>query len=345
VSAARLDTWASPVCLLLDGNNLGGEDVASPTRFWTRRPRQRPPTRLTARARTGRATPPSPPPSPSRFNNDMTPPAVTLTAPAAGAKPVGAATVRPTPAQTRVFGVQFLLDWRAPRRRGRGGAFPVSWDTATAPTGAHVLKPAPAMPPATSRPPSAFPSPYQRGRHAPERHVDRPANGATVSGTVAVSANAGDNIGVGGVQFLLDDVPWAEKTLPRLSRFPGTPRPRTGGSHVLKAVARDTAGNLTTSVPVHRLRRDRHRPSHGCHDGRPQMVRACSGTVTVSANASDRRRRVGVQFLLNGAALRGEDTAAPYSITGIPRRWPTARTLSRGPATPQATPPPPRQLR
>ena len=40
-----------------------------------------------------------------------------------------------------------------------------------------------------------------------------------------------------------------------------------------------------------------------------------SGTVTVSANASDNVGVVGVQFLLDGAALGAEDTVAPYSIT------------------------------
>ena len=41
------------------------------------------------------------------------------------------------------------------------------------------------------------------------------------------------------------------------------------------------------------------------------------GNVTVSANASDNVGVVGVQFLLNGAALGTEDTTAPYSITWL----------------------------
>ena len=40
-----------------------------------------------------------------------------------------------------------------------------------------------------------------------------------------------------------------------------------------------------------------------------------SGNVTVSANASDSVGVVGVQFLLDGAPLGAEDTAAPYSVT------------------------------
>ena len=41
------------------------------------------------------------------------------------------------------------------------------------------------------------------------------------------------------------------------------------------------------------------------------------GNVTVSATASDNVGVVGVQFLLNGAALGTEDTTAPYSITWL----------------------------
>lgn len=40
-----------------------------------------------------------------------------------------------------------------------------------------------------------------------------------------------------------------------------------------------------------------------------------SGTVTVSATASDNVGVVGVQFLLNGSSLGGEDLLAPYSVT------------------------------
>ena len=40
-----------------------------------------------------------------------------------------------------------------------------------------------------------------------------------------------------------------------------------------------------------------------------------SGTITVTANASDNVAVAGVQFLLDGAALGAEDTSSPYSIS------------------------------
>ena len=47
----------------------------------------------------------------------------------------------------------------------------------------------------------------------------------------------------------------------------------------------------------------------------PAAGATVSGTVTVSANASDNTGVAGVQFLLDGAPLGAEDTAAPYSVT------------------------------
>ncbi|MEW6303034.1 MAG: Ig-like domain-containing protein [Verrucomicrobiota bacterium] len=78
-----------------------------------------------------------------------------------------------------------------------------------------------------------------------------PANGATVSGSsVTVSANASDNISVVGVQFKLDGANLgAEDTASPYSIVWNTTA--TGnGSHTLTAVARDGAGNQTTSSPV-----------------------------------------------------------------------------------------------
>ena len=60
--------------------------------------------------------------------------------------------------------------------------------------------------------------------------VTSPADGATVSGTITVTANASDNVGVAGVQFLLDGANLgAEDTDGAVSASPGTPRRRRTG--------------------------------------------------------------------------------------------------------------------
>ncbi len=77
-----------------------------------------------------------------------------------------------------------------------------------------------------------------------------PGAGATVSGTVAVSASASDNVDVAGVQFKLDGANLgAEATAPPYSTSWNTAS-AAPGAHALTAVARDAAGNTTTSAAV-----------------------------------------------------------------------------------------------
>jgi hypothetical protein len=85
---------------------------------------------------------------------------------------------------------------------------------------------------------------------APSVSVTAPTNGATVSGTVTVTASASDNVGVAGVQFLLDGVNLgAEDTASPYSVSWDTAA-ASNGTHTLTARARDAAGNATTSAAV-----------------------------------------------------------------------------------------------
>ena len=80
-----------------------------------------------------------------------------------------------------------------------------------------------------------------------------PAASSTVTSTVAVSGIATDNVGVAGVQFRLDGVNLgAEVATSPSTVYTVTWNTTTApdGIHVLTAVARDAAGNKTTSAPV-----------------------------------------------------------------------------------------------
>jgi hypothetical protein len=80
--------------------------------------------------------------------------------------------------------------------------------------------------------------------------ITSPGGGATVTGTVPVTADASDNTAVSGVQFLVDGVAaGAEDTAAPYSIAWDT-RTVPDGAHVLTAVARDAAGNTRTSAPV-----------------------------------------------------------------------------------------------
>jgi chitodextrinase/uncharacterized protein (DUF427 family) len=85
----------------------------------------------------------------------------------------------------------------------------------------------------------------------PAVNITSPSNGQTVSTTVNVTANASDNVGVAGVQFVLDNGTnlGAEDTSASYSVSWDTTT-ASNGSHTLTAVARDAAGNRTTSAPV-----------------------------------------------------------------------------------------------
>ncbi len=85
---------------------------------------------------------------------------------------------------------------------------------------------------------------------APAVTITNPTNGAAVVGVINVTASASDDVGVSGVQFLLDGAPLgAEDTTAPYSVTWNTAT-STNGAHVITAVARDAAGNRGTSSAV-----------------------------------------------------------------------------------------------
>src|SRR5262252_2215555 len=132
---------------------------------------------------------------------------VTMTSPGSGSTVSGTTTVS---ASVSIIGlltvqsVQFQLDGN---NLGSDSSAPysISWNTTGASNGSHTLR---AVATATlglqfssnpitvtvnnAPPPDTTP---------PSVSLGAPANGATVSGTVTVSASASDNVGVAGVQF------------------------------------------------------------------------------------------------------------------------------------------------
>jgi len=249
--------------------------------------------------------------------------------------------------------------------------------------------------------------------------ITAPAANATVTGTVSVSASASDNVGVVGVQFLLDGLNLGAEDTAAPYTVSWNSVSATNGSHTLTALARDAAGNQTTSaavgVTVSNTAPDTTPPvlsnalpsgvlaagttqttlsltsnenatcryattagtAYGsmpntfnttggtvhsslitglvggqnynyyvrCQDAAlnantadlvisfsvpdttaptvsmsaPAAGATVSGTVSVSANASDNVGVVGVQFLLDGVNLSAEDTVSPYTVS-----WNTA---------------------
>ena len=84
---------------------------------------------------------------------------------------------------------------------------------------------------------------------APTVSIAAPLSGAVVSGTVTVSALAGDNVGVVGVTFFDGGAQIADVVSAPFQAAWQTSLV-TDGAHALSAVARDAAGNTATSAPV-----------------------------------------------------------------------------------------------
>jgi glucose/arabinose dehydrogenase len=88
---------------------------------------------------------------------------------------------------------------------------------------------------------------------APTVSISTPASNATVSGSnVAVGVNASDNVGVAGVQLKVDGTYTGAEDTSAPYSINWNSLNSTNGLHNLTAVARDAAGNMTTSsaVPV-----------------------------------------------------------------------------------------------
>jgi len=131
------------------------------------------------------------------------------------------------------------------------------------------------------------------------------------SGSITLSASASDNVGVSKVEFYVDGSLVATDTASPYSTTVDSTT-LSNGSHSLVAKAYDAAGNVGTSSTVS------FSVSNSSGDTTPPTVSATesgsSGTITLSASASDNVGVTKVEFYVDGT-LVATDTASPYSTT------------------------------
>jgi hypothetical protein len=84
----------------------------------------------------------------------------------------------------------------------------------------------------------------------PTVSLTAPGSGSTVVGTISVTANAADNVGVAGVQFLLDGAALGAEVTVSPYTMTWNTTAASNGAHTLAARARDTSNNLATSASV-----------------------------------------------------------------------------------------------
>ena len=81
---------------------------------------------------------------------------------------------------------------------------------------------------------------------APAVTISAPANGATVQGSVNVTGNATDNIGVTALNLQIDNITVANTAAPAFS-FDWNSTGAANGNHIAKVTAQDAAGNTGSS--------------------------------------------------------------------------------------------------
>jgi hypothetical protein len=187
---------------------------------------------------------------------DTTPPTVSVTAPSDTATVAGTGVTVAAAAgdNVGVAGVQFKVDGVNLGVEDVSSPYTILWDTTKALNGGHLLTAVARDGDGNTATSAAVPVSVQNAvadLTAPIVTLTAPAPGSAVLGpAVTVSANASDNVGVAGVQFLLDgaalgaEIPAAPFTI----AWSTTKAPN--GVHTLAARARDAAGNVTTSAPV-----------------------------------------------------------------------------------------------
>ena len=154
---------------------------------------------------------------------------------------------------------------------------------------------------------------------APTITLTAPTAGA-VSGTVTVTATASDNIGVAGVQFLLDGVALGNEDTTSPYSISWNTTTATNGQHTLAARARDAAGNMTTASKT--LTVDNQAPT-GAVVINGGTAATNNRTVTLTLSATDALGVTQMRFSSNGTSY---SAAEAYATT---KTW----TLTTGAGT------------
>jgi glucose/arabinose dehydrogenase len=158
------------------------------------------------------------------------------------------------------------------------------------------------------------------------------AAGSGVVGTpVALSATAADVDGtVARVQFFDGGTLLGEDTS---APFEWSWTPATAGVHTLTARATDNSGDSSTSAAVSVTVIDNttadNQPPSITLTNPPNLAGAVTGTVTVSATATDNVGVSAVEFQVDGLPLGGEDTSAPYEATWDTSAYPPGQHVVR----------------
>jgi hypothetical protein len=248
--------------------------------------------------------------------------AVSVTSPVAGSSVAGAVTVHAAvSANAGVTRVEIYRDAAVLLGTATTAPYEVLWNAGTAP-GSHTLY-AKASGQAGSSATSATVQVTALDLIPPAASLTAPANNATLSGTVNVTAAASDAGGVARIDFLRDGALLASDTTAPYAITWNT-SVETPGSHVLTARAYDQAGN-SASAAVQVTLLDSAPPAVAVTS--PAAGSSIAGQVTLHADATDNVGVTRVELYRDGAVLLGTVTAAPYDVLWTVDVAPGSHTL------------------
>jgi hypothetical protein len=167
---------------------------------------------------------------------------------------------------------------------------------------------------------------------APTVSMTAPANGATLSGTATITCSASDNVKVTSVQFEIDgsNLGTADTGAP-YTRALNT-KNYSNGSHTLKAIARDAAGNQTASdtitVNISNGSASSDPPTVSVSATTPlAIIRGANGAFTFTRTGST-KAPLRVNYTLGGTAVKVKD----YYRAGV-GAMPTSIAIPAGSAS------------
>ncbi len=314
LTAEASDNFGVAAVDFFDGQTLLGTAAQAPFRLdWNSRSVPNGSHTLTARARDAAGNVAVSQPVTVTVDNDLTPPAVVITAPASGATLESHTVVELSAFATDDRGVIKRVDFYTGSYSLLGSdtsapfTYPwhvyASWPSSVTLTavafdaaGNHVRS----EPVVVTLTPELTP---------PSVSLTAPGDGATLTGLVTLSASADDTSGIAQVEFLLDGVLLeTDATVPY--GYAWDTRTAASGGHSLTARAVDRNGNAATATVSVRV--DNEGPAVALT--LPGSGAAVSGVVSLQADATDPAGVTRVDFFVDGMLL-GTDTSEPYTVS------------------------------
>src|SRR5271168_1286097 len=255
VAAAATDSVTiSSVQLQVDGANVGAADTASPYNFsWNTTSVANGSHTLTAVGKDSSGNTATSAGVKITVSNPVASTlTVSITSPAASATVSGTVAVAATATDSvTISSVQLQVDGASVGSADTTSPYNFSWSSSSVANGSHTFTAVAKDSSGNTATSAAVKVTVNNSDTTPPTvSITAPASSATVSGTVTVSATASDNVAVASVQLQVDGANVGSADTASPYNFSWITTNYANGSHALTAIAKDSAGNATTSATV-----------------------------------------------------------------------------------------------